>query len=612
MKKHVLLGLSLMLFCFISGGVYIVTSIQSSTKKLEKVISFHRVEFLRNNLTHHIEAVQADLLLQESHHPSDFQSSATLIEELEAAADICLNCHHSEETRKKLVALEEDVELYMKFLSRTFTIRANNVRLENARMQAFAQGNQLKLTMEKLSIASADKISERISRIHRDINLTNNFLLACLVLGPVAILLIVLFFLKRFTGSIGTLVEAAEHLQSGDLDYRVPYDNMKDEFKTLARSFNSMALSLKNEQKKFRAVHSLYQTLFESAGDAIMITGHEAENLGQIISANQAASDLYGYSIDELLGMNIVQMVPEGKEEKFKNRMKAVLLGEWSHKRVKRRKKDGSLIQLDMSMGMLYVGEKRHLLTFCRDITEKLQAEEELNRANQMALVGQMAVGLAHEIKNPLAGIKVSLDVLAEEMELAPDDKELFLRVINEISRMDKLLKSLLNYARPPQPHFDPVDLNRLLDNSLKNIEVTTSSRKDLSVHFEAHFAENLPQVEVDSAQIQQVFLNILLNAVDSIEHEGEINVYTRMDGDSSIWIEITDTGKGISETGLEKLFNPFYTTKTKGTGLGLSICKRLVEQHGGTIGVDSHEGSGTSFVIILPLTRSDQESLYE
>ena len=218
MKKNVLLGLFLMLFCFISGGIYIVTSIQSGTKKLENVISFHRVEFLRKNLTHHIEVVQADLLLQESHHPSDFQSSTALIEEMEKAADICLNCHHSEATKRKLVALEKDVELYMKYLSRTFTIRANNVRLENARMQAYAQGNQLKLTMEKLSIASADKISERITKIHHDINLSNNILLVCLVQGPIAILIIVAFFLKRFAGSIGTLVQAAEHLQSGDLD----------------------------------------------------------------------------------------------------------------------------------------------------------------------------------------------------------------------------------------------------------------------------------------------------------------------------------------------------------------------------------------------------------
>ena len=606
MKKHVLIGLTLMLFCFITGGIYIVFSIQAVTKKLENVISFHQVEFLRNNLIHHIEDVQSDLLLQGSPHARGFEASMALIENMEASADICLNCHHSVATRDKLDSMEESVELYMKQLSRTLTIRANNVRLENARVSAYSLGEKLQQNVTALSVSSADKISARITKIHTDINIANNILIACLVLGPIAILFITAFFLKRFTGSISTLVAATESLESGDLDYHVP-DTLKDEFRALANSFNGMATSLKEEQKKFKSVHTLYQTLFESAGDAIMITGLEDEALGQIISANKAASELYGYSVDELLAMNIVKLIPEGKERVFRNKIRTVLSGEWSHQRVKRIKNDGTKIQVDLSMGLLYLDEKRHLLTFCRDITEKLHAEEELHRANQMALVGQMAVGLAHEIKNPLAGIKVSLDVLAEELELQPDDKELFGRVINEINRMEKLLKNLLNYARPPHPHFDPVDVNRLLNNSLKHIELTTG-KKDFPIHFEQHFAENLPQIELDSAQIQQVFLNILLNAVDAMETEGTINTFTRMDGDDSVWIEFTDSGKGIPDAALEKIFRPFFTTKTKGTGLGLSICKRLVEQHGGNIVVDSHLGSGTSFVITLPLTQKNRE----
>lgn len=606
MKKHVLIGLTLMLFCFITGGIYIVTSIQAVTKKLDNVVSFHQVEFLRNNLVHHIEAVQSDLLLQSSPHARGFEASIALIEAMEKSADICLNCHHSEETRKKLGAMEETVELYMKQLSRTLTIRANHIRLENARVSAYSLGEKLQQNVTALSISSADKISTRIMKIHTDINIANNILIACLVLGPIAILFITAFFLKRFAGSIGTLIEATESLESGTLDYHVP-DNLKDEFRTLAISFNDMATSLKEEQKKFKSVHTLYQTLFESAGDAIMITGLENEDLGKIVSANNAASKLYGYSVDELLEMNINKLIPEGKERKFRDKIRTVLSGEWSHQRVKRMKKDGTPLQVDLSMGLLYLGEKKHLLTFCRDITEQLHAEEELHRANQMALVGQMAVGLAHEIKNPLAGIKVSLDVLAEELELQPDDKELFVRVINEINRMEKLLKSLLNYARPPLPHFDPIDINRLLDNSLKHIKVTIG-KKDFPIHFEKQFAENLPQIEVDSAQIQQVFLNLLINAIDAIEVEGMITTSTRMVGDSGLCIEFTDTGQGISEVALDKIFNPFFTTKTKGTGLGLSICKRLIEQHGGNIVVDSRIGSGTSFVITLPLIQKNRE----
>ena len=607
MRKHVLLGLALMLFCFITGGIYIVTSIKEVTGKLENVSSFHQVEFKRANLEHHIKAVQSNLLLQGSPHKKNFGDSVKLIENMEKATDICMSCHHTEAVSTKLQGLKRSVEHYMKLLSRTLTFRANNERLENARSLAFSQGEDILRTVKSLSVASADKISSRITKIHKDINRANNILIACLILGPIAIFIITVFFLKRFTGSISTLIEATHTLEKGNLDFRVS-ENLKDEFLTLSKAFNRMAVSIQNEHNNFESVYMLYQTLFESAGDAIMITSLGKEALGTIISANKASSDLYGYDIDELVGMDIARLVPPGKVKKFRDKIRTVLSGEWARQRVKRIRKDGSVIQVELSMGILPMGNQKSLLSFSRDITEQLRAEEEMQRANQMTLVGQMAAGLAHEIKNPLAGVKVSLDVLAADLELQEEDQEVFARVVNEVNRMEKLLKNFLNYARPPQPHFDLVDVNRLLDSSLKNVELTISNKKDLSIHFERDLFTELPQIEADPSQLQQVLLNLLLNAIDTIEGSGTISASSRMNGSDCVGIEISDTGKGMSEASLEKIFNPFFTTKTKGTGLGLSICKRLIEQHGGNIEVHSSIDSGTSFVITLPLRQFNRE----
>lgn len=607
MKKNVLLGLTLMIVCFIAGGIYIANSIQSVTEKLEKVISFHQVEYLRETLEHQIKAVQTDLLLQGSPHASSFDETVTLIESMESAADVCRSCHHSESISRRLAEFEKAVEQYMKLLSRTLTLRANSERLEMARTAAFSHGEQLMKDVQLLSTASADKISERIAIIQGDIKATNRFLMVCLVLGPVAIIIGTWLFLTRFTEGIGTLVHAAQVLKRGDLDYRIT-EPLEGEFHTLASAFNGMAAAIKEEQQKFESAYKSYQTLFEAAGDAIMITGLENGMLGTIISANQAASDLYGYSIDELLTMNVVKLVPEGKEDKFLARMQTVLSGEWSHQRVRRRKKDGTLINVDLSMGPLQLGDQKYLLSFCRDITDQLHAEEELQRANQMALVGQMSAGLAHEIKNPLAGIKTTLDVLADDLVLQPDDKLLFARVSNEINRMEKLLKSLLNYGRPPQPQFDLVDINRLLEVTLTNVETAARGNSEFAIRFIREFALELPRVEADSAQMQQVFLNILLNAVDAMESEGSITMLTRREGENHILIKVSDTGRGISEAALNKIFNPFFTTKSKGTGLGLSICKRLVEQHGGQIQVESEIASGTSITIVLPLAHKYRE----
>ena len=607
MRKHVLLGLALMLFCFITGGIYIVTSIKEVTDKLENVSSFHQVEFKRANLEHHIKAVQSNLLLQGSPHSKSFGDSVKLIENMEKATDLCMSCHHTEAVSTKLQGLERSVEHYMKLLSRTLTFRANNERLENARSQAFSQGEEILRTVKSLSVASAQKISSRITKIHKDIDRANNILIVCLILGPIAIFIITVFFLKRFTGSISTLIEATQTLENGDLDFRVS-ENLKDEFLTLSKAFNRMAVSIQNEHNNFESVYMLYQTLFESAGDAIMITSLEKEALGIIISANKASSELYGYDIDELVGMDIARLVPPGKVKKFRDKIRTVLSGEWARQRVKRIRKDGSVIQVELSMGILPMGNQKSLLSFSRDITEQLRAEEEMQRANQMTLVGQMAAGLAHEIKNPLAGVKVSLDVLAADLELQEEDQEVFARVVNEVNRMEKLLKNFLNYARPPQPHFDLVDVNRLLDSSLKNVELTISNKKDLSIHFERDLLTELPQIEADPSQLQQVLLNLLLNAIDTIEGSGTIAASSRMNGSDCVGIEISDTGKGMSEASLEKIFNPFFTTKTKGTGLGLSICKRLIEQHGGNIEVHSSVDSGTSFVITLPLRQFNRE----
>jgi len=609
MKRHVFVGLALMLCCFLAGGVYIVSSIQSVTQKLEQVIAFHQVEFLRKNLILHIRSVQSDLLLQGSPHYKGTESSIALIEAMEESADSCLSCHHSEETSDRLKTLEEATEEYMRLLSRTLTIRANNKHLENARLLAFDKGERLQKTVYSLSTASAEKISVRINKINSDITKTKHFLIVCLFLGPLAISIITVIFLRRYTGSINTLTHAAKTLEGGNLDYRIE-DTLKDEFRTLANSFNGMASALKTEQKNSEAAQTLYQTLFESAGDAILITGLENENFGVIVSANNAASELYGYFNNELIGMDIGKLVADYEKERFSNRLNAVISEGWSLLTTRAIKKDGTLIHVTLSVGILEIGEVKHLLSFSRDVTAQLEAEKKQQHVNQMALVGQMAAGLAHEIKNPLAGVKVSLDVLADDLELNQEDRELFARIICEVKRMEKLLKNLLNYARPPQPQCDLIDINHLLDNSLKNVKVATHSKEDKCVYFVMDLAPDLPKMEVDSSQIQQVLLNIYLNAVDAIEEEGTITTITRMEPPETISIEIRDTGKGMSEQSLQNVFSPFFTTKTAGTGLGLSISKRLIEQHSGQIEVHSREGRGTSFFITLPLTFKYREQV--
>lgn len=236
-----------------------------------------------------------------------------------------------------------------------------------------------------------------------------------------------------------------------------------------------------------------------------------------------------------------------------------------------------------------------------------------MQRAEQMTVVGEMATGLAHEIKNPLAGIKASMEVLSQEPSFTEEDKAVLLKVIDEVKRIESLMKSLLNFAKPPEPQFTTVDMNKILDKTIafSLTYPSFSSNDSKAINIKKDFDDHLPAMMADPVQLQQVFLNLLLNAGDATPDGGTVMVRTSHDPlASSIQIEISDTGKGVDEEVMDKIFRPFFTTKPKGTGLGLAISKQLIERHGGDIRVSNNPGSGTAFKIILPLRKSEEQQI--
>jgi signal transduction histidine kinase len=235
-------------------------------------------------------------------------------------------------------------------------------------------------------------------------------------------------------------------------------------------------------------------------------------------------------------------------------------------------------------------GQLTGVLHVSRDISERKRMEENLQRAEQMKLVGEWATALAHEIKNPLAGIKVSVEVLAEELE-TEDDRAVVKKAVQEIKRIEMLLKSLLNFAKPPKPQLSPTNLNELLDKTL-DFSLKHSARgsgRQEKIRVAKVLDPQLPPVRIDPMQFQQIFLNLILNAIEAMPGGGQLRVTTQHNPvERSLAVEIADTGKGIEKNDLDRIFQPFFTTKKKGSGLGLAITKRLVEQHDGRISVRS------------------------
>jgi signal transduction histidine kinase len=227
----------------------------------------------------------------------------------------------------------------------------------------------------------------------------------------------------------------------------------------------------------------------------------------------------------------------------------------------------------------------------------------------QVVVLAELAGGLAHEMKNPMAGIKGSIQVLSDDPSISSRNKDIFLKVIEQIERIEILVKSLLNFAQPPKPSFLYVDVNHVFDTTISLTEkhplFSSSNSRDITIV--RNFDPRLPKTMADPIQLQQVFMNLLLNAADAMPNGGTITTQTRHEeASSSLRITIEDTGSGIAEGVIHKIFLPFFTTKPKGTGLGLAITKRLVEQHGGNIRAANNPVGGASFTIDLPVTSKE------
>ena len=227
---------------------------------------------------------------------------------------------------------------------------------------------------------------------------------------------------------------------------------------------------------------------------------------------------------------------------------------------------------------------------------------QQMERADRLASVGEMATGIAHEIKNPLAGISSAISVLAEDLQEDDCRREVFRQVLEQIARLDKTATDLLYFGRPGTPEFSYVDINGLIKKTLFFVSQHPEAR---NIHRIKELTRDLPPVWVDEKQIQQVLFNVIINAIQAMPNGGTLTIQTdaaQVDGQPRVRVLVMDTGKGIAKDELERIFVPFHTTKNQGTGLGLAICRQLISQHDGAIRVSSRLGEGTTFIIELPV----------
>lgn len=243
------------------------------------------------------------------------------------------------------------------------------------------------------------------------------------------------------------------------------------------------------------------------------------------------------------------------------------------------------------------------MITQLRESREEIERlhNTQMTRAEHLATLGELAAGLAHEIRNPLAGIAGVMDIIGRDLPEKSPARAVLKDVKHEVMRVNRIVTDLLETARPKPPDFRAADLNATTEHAVIFARQQALSKP---VKVELHKSEPLPLVEHDPGQIQQVLLNLVLNAIQAIDGAGQVRVKTEAQ-DGLAYVTVEDTGHGIDPEDLPNIFRPFYTTKGHGTGLGLSLARRIVEDHGGRLTVSSVLGKGSTFLVSLPLRRS-------
>ncbi|GAE35490.1 sensor histidine kinase [Halalkalibacter akibai JCM 9157] len=336
---------------------------------------------------------------------------------------------------------------------------------------------------------------------------------------------------------------------------------------------------------------NLYRQIVEKSPDGIMV-----EKEGKLIYANPATAELYGKSLeDNLIGELISDILLPGEESNISENQKLACEHPPIHVSEKKlMKADGTSLSIEtIENSLSYKGEAATQI-MVRDITYRKQIEDLINNSEKLSVAGQLAAGVAHEIRNPLTGIKGFIQLLKATTS---ENAQYYDIIMSEVERINEIVNEFLYLAKPEIPHVKKQDLLVLI-NEVVMLLNTQAILKNVQIHIDCN---EIPLIYCESNQIKQVLINIVKNAIEIMPDGGNVWITVRQE-ETLVKTIIRDEGKGIPKERLVRLGEPFYTTKEKGTGLGLMVSRKIIEEHRGTLSFASTVNIGTEVTMILPI----------
>ncbi|MEJ2209263.1 MAG: ATP-binding protein [Anaerolineae bacterium] len=451
-------------------------------------------------------------------------------------------------------------------------------------------------------ISDVSRLSEllgaRVDRFHR-----TNSLVAIALIGVFGAYFLVNYgtIQRRTLGALARLQAGTARIGAGDLDFRIE-EKRQDEIADLSRAFNRMAADLQDAAGLVLDERRRYRELFDFAPDGYVLT----DRAGIIQAANQAMGEMLGTEAESLQGQRLERFVVFADVPLFGQFLEQLDAGDVDAPlRAEMRFQHGDREPLSAAVAATVSrsrsGEAEGLRWLLRDVTREKQMQAALVHAEKLSIAGRLAASLAHEINNPLTAALGCADLAIEDVRDGQDPSRHLNIICTALEQAARVVHRLREIQRPPPSEEKrATDLNEMVENVLLLVRRQAQSS---GVEIAWQPAEQIPLVEVGVDGIQQVFLNLALNAIEAMDEGGHLAVRIHhAPAADRIGVEFTDDGPGIDPQALEILFEPFNSTKARGSGLGLFVSQNNVQQHDGAIDVETLAGRGTTFTVWLPV----------
>jgi len=404
------------------------------------------------------------------------------------------------------------------------------------------------------------------------------------------------------------ILDQVNVLASGRLDTRLKVSSF-DELGLLAHKINIMAdnlgrytTELRQKSEENRSMKEYLESIISQTADAIHITDVK----GRVLQVNAAFERLYGWSSEEIVG-KYLEYLPEFELDGrtiWRPEAEVIETAESVLAETVRLRKDGSQVEVSISVSPIFdqAGKITALISISRDMTEHNKMEDLLRRSEKLTTVGQLAAGVAHEIRNPLTTLRGFLQMQQRTRTVNVMHTDVMLA---ELDRINLIVSEFLILAKPQAVQFQIKDVRFTMGDVVSLLD---SEAHLHNIEFEVHFSPSPVLVHCEENQLKQVFINLLKNAMEAMPKGGKILLQVEEDDSGFAVLRVIDEGEGIAKDRLQKLGEPFYTNKEKGTGLGLMISQRIIEGHRGTLKIESELGKGTAVTITLPLVQEEEE----